>query len=186
MLKRIIIILVCILCLVGCSEDETYIESSPKNELVNNIKDLKDKFDEIKNEIEEKKNDITEIFSDSNNSNQEENTKNEETTEYTKVTFDEMIALLDENALKAKKTYENQIVEVTGILETIDSDGDYISLSEVNNPYSFNTLTCYIEDDNQLDYVLNMKTGKEYTILVRITMVGEVLGYAGDIVEFVE
>lgn len=64
MFKRIIIILICILCLVGCSGSKTHKESSPKDELINNIKDIKDQYDDIKEQVEDVKNEIKEIFDD--------------------------------------------------------------------------------------------------------------------------
>ena len=114
--------------------------------------------------------------------NQQEQT---EEIEYIVATVDEMYETLNDNALKAKKTYDGQYVEVTGILGTIDSNGSYICLDEMNTAYSFYSVQCFVKNDEQLDHVIEMSSGKKYTIRVKITTVGEVLGYAGDIVEFV-
>ncbi len=187
MLRKIIIILICMVCLAGCDEEET--QTSTKDEFLNNLRDIKDQYDGIKNEIEDTKNEIYSIFgNNTESSKQEESTNNEkqqDDSEYIKATFDDMISLLEENALKAKKTYEDKIVEVTGILVNIDSDGKYIGLGEINNKYSIRSLLCEVCNEDQLNYVLDMKKGNKYTIKVRITSVGEVLGYSGDIVDFV-
>ena len=114
--------------------------------------------------------------------------KEEETEqiEYIQATVDEMYQKLNDNALKANKTYKDKYVEVTGNLGTIDSNGSYICLEEMNTEYSFYSVQCYIKNDEQLNHVLDMSSGKKYTVRVKITMAGEVLGYSGDIIEFLD
>lgn len=117
---------------------------------------------------------------------EEEKVEEKAEIEYISATVDEMYEILHDNALKAKKTYGDQYVEVTGILGTIDSNGNYICLEEMNTAYSFYSVQCFVKNDEQLDHVLEMSSGKKYTIRVKITSVGEILGYSGDIVEFVD
>ena len=43
-----------------------------------------------------------------------------------------------------------------------------------------------VKNDEQLNFVTNMTTGDTYTVRVKITDVGEVIGYQADIIEFVK
>lgn len=106
--------------------------------------------------------------------------------EYTVRTADEMISLLDSNALKAENTYNDAYVEVTGRLRNIDSDGDYISLEPIKDSWSFNSIMCYIKNDTQLQQVMDMSIDDTVTIRGQIKSVGEVMGYSMNIIEIVE
>ena len=110
----------------------------------------------------------------------ENNSETENEITYTAYTVDEMVSMLEENALKAEKTYQDQYIELTGKLSTIDSDGSYIALSCIDNEWSFTTVQCKIQNDTQLDQVLEMKTGDTVTVRGKITAVGELLGYSLD------
>lgn len=103
--------------------------------------------------------------------------------EYTVCTVDEMMDLLNDNALNASKTYKDQYVEVTGKLKTIDSSGDYISLAPENDDWAITGVTCYIKSDEQLDKVSTASTGDSLTVKGKIKDVGEILGYSLDIDE---
>lgn len=104
-----------------------------------------------------------------------------EPVEYTVCTVDDMVALLDENALSASDTYKDQYVEVTGRLDVIDSNGSYISIYPINNEFSLTGVQCKIKTDEQLDTVKSLTKGQNVTIQGKVTDVGEVLGYTMDI-----
>ena len=104
-----------------------------------------------------------------------------EPIEYTVCTVDEMIALLEENALSASDTYKDQYVEVTGRLDVIDSNGNYISIYPINNEFALTGVQCKIKNDEQLDTVKSLTKGQNVTIQGKVTDVGEVLGYTMDI-----
>ncbi|MFV0517736.1 MAG: zinc ribbon domain-containing protein [Aminipila sp.] len=110
----------------------------------------------------------------------------EPAVEYTACTVGELVNLLDENALKAEKTWVDQYVELTGKLGTIDSDGSYISLRPSDDPYAFTSVQCYIKTDEQLDQVMNMTAGDTVVLRGQITDIGEVLGYSLDIDSIVQ
>lgn len=112
-----------------------------------------------------------------------ESNKESVQVEYIQCTVDDLVKTLEENALKAEQTYQDQYVEVQGRLSNIDSDGDYISLSCLHDEWNFNTIQCYIENDEQLNKVMEMKTGDTVTVKGQITSIGEVLGYSLDIDE---
>ena len=200
-MKKMIILIIVVFLIAGCSsQNETPVSSGNSTTVA---EDLQDVANDLKETGEEIKDTFSETFSDllgnsskedDSSTNTDEQAEPEETAqpeqqeefEYIQATVDEMYEILHDNALKAKKTYEDQYVEVTGVLGTIDSNGDYICLNEMNTAYSFYSVECFIKNDEQLNYVLEMSSGKKYTIRVKITLVGEVLGYAGDIIEFVD
>ncbi|MFS0639198.1 hypothetical protein AB1K84_25325 [Mesobacillus foraminis] len=93
------------------------------------------------------------------------------------VTVDELVAALDENALKASKTYKEQYVEVRGRLSNIDSSGNYFSLKPISEEFSMTNVQCYIEEEH-LDTVTEFSSEQEVTVVGTITDVGEVLGYS--------
>ena len=108
----------------------------------------------------------------------------QESIDYTVVSVTDMMDVLNTNALKAEKTYDGQYLEITGRLGVIDSDGSYISL--YGGDFDFIGVQCYIKNDEQLNFVMDMIDGDTYTVRIKITDVGEVLGYQADIVEFVK
>ena len=108
----------------------------------------------------------------------------QEPINYTVVSVADMIDVLDTNALKAEKTYDGQYLEVTGRLGNIDSDGSYITL--YGGDFDFTGVQCYIQNDEQLNFVMDMVDDNTYTVRVKITDVGEILGYQADIIEFVK
>jgi hypothetical protein len=108
-------------------------------------------------------------------------TKTEDTAEEVKepmvVTVDELMKTLDENALKASKTYKDQYVKVKGKLSNIDSSGNYFTLDPLSEQYTILNVQCYIEEEH-LDTVMEFSAGQEVTVVGTITDVGEVIGYS--------
>ena len=108
----------------------------------------------------------------------------QEPINYIAVSVADMMDMLNTNALKAENTYNGQYLEITGRLNVIDSDGSYISL--YGGDFDFIGVQCYVKNDEQLNFVMDMVTGDTYTVRVKITDVGEVIGYQADIIEFVK
>lgn len=100
--------------------------------------------------------------------------------EPTVITTDDLIDALDENALKASKTYKDQYVEVKGKLSNIDSSGDYFTIDSLSDEFSMDTIMCYISEEH-LDAVMNFEKEQEVTVIGNITDVGEVMGYSIDV-----
>ena len=123
--------------------------------------------------------------SESKTSETQENIVEEEKIEYLVCNTDDMMDLLEKNALKAEKEYCDKYLEVTGKLSVIDSDGDYISLFPVNDEWAFTGIQCYIKNEEQLNQVLQFEIDDIVTVKIKCKEVGEVLGYTGDIIEFV-
>ena len=105
---------------------------------------------------------------------------------YTSCTVDEMMDMLDGNAMKAENTYNDQYVEVTGRLGNIDSDGKYISIYPIKNQWAFIGVQCYIKTDKQKQQVMEMSIDDKVTVRGQIKSVGEVMGYSLNIIEIVE
>ncbi len=101
------------------------------------------------------------------------------TEQYEVVDIDTMIEALEQNALKAEKEYQNKKVEITGKIASFDSDGSYITIESVNaGQWNFDTIMCYIKNDEQREFLMNKSKGDTITVKGKITSVGEVLGYS--------
>ena len=105
---------------------------------------------------------------------------------YTVCTVDEMMDMLNANAMKAENTYNDQYVEVTGRLGNIDSDGKYITLYPVKDQWAFLGVRCDLTNDTQKQQVMDMSIDDKVTVRGKITSVGEVLGFDLDINEIVK
>ena len=121
---------------------------------------------------------------DSNSSADIDNPTIQEPINYTAVSVADMMDMLNANALKAENTYNGQYLEITGRLNVIDSEGSYIAL--YGGDFDFIGVQCYVKNDEQLNFVMDMTTGDTYTVRVKITDVGEIIGYQADIIEFVK
>ena len=114
-------------------------------------------------------------------STQTEEAPEEEAIEYQDVSVEMLFDALESNAVNASDTYKGQYISVSGILGTIDSDGSYIAIESSNNNYMFQSVTCYIKNDEQLEKVKSLSKGDKITVKGKVTDVGEVLGYYLDI-----
>jgi len=99
------------------------------------------------------------------------------------VKTDTLVDTLKENALNASNTYKDKYVEVTGKLSNIDSSGKYISLSPINDDFSFTSIMCYITQEQQ-NIVAGLKKDDLVTVVGTITEVGEVMGYSMKVESF--
>ncbi|MDO4976000.1 MAG: hypothetical protein Q4E53_01945 [Eubacteriales bacterium] len=114
-----------------------------------------------------------------------EEAKTEEKIVYNTYDCTELFDELKDNALKAEKNHQDEYVEITGYLGTIDSDGSYIGLAAAEDDYNymFDEIRCDIKTDDQLDQVMEMKKGDKITVKGQIKSIGEVLGYSLNIEE---
>ena len=106
--------------------------------------------------------------------------------EYLTCTVDELVDELENNALNAKDSYEGRNVEITGRVEVIDASGKYICLYPVDNEWSFISVQCFVVNKEQINYIKKISNGDIITLRGKITSVGEILGYALNIHEFIE
>ena len=87
----------------------------------------------------------------------------------------ELINAYKENEVKADKMYKGKIVEVSGIVDGIDSDMNdkaVVTLSD-GDEFSIYTVSCYIDDENQ-DKACELNKGENVTIIGKAD--GEVIG----------
>ena len=103
---------------------------------------------------------------------------------YTAYSVGQLMDDLDSNALKAESTYQDQYVELTGRLNVIDSDGDYISIVPQDDQFAILGVQCYLQTEEQRQQVLDMQIDQVITVRRQITSVGEVMGYLLDVDDF--
>lgn len=112
-------------------------------------------------------------------------TNKENKKTYTKVDIDTMEDELENNAAAAKDTYKDKYLEITGKLDTIDSDLKYISLISATKEWDLVGIHCSIKNATTKDTVKTLTRGQTIIIRGKITDVGEVLGYYLDIDEII-
>lgn len=132
------------------------------------------------------------IYSQTENTDTNKNTSvastmqtEESVIEYTPVSLETMMDDLNSNALHASEKYGNQYLEITGTLKVIDASGKYIGVYR-SDKYSLVGCHCSIKNDEQKSVITNMQTDTTITLKVKITNVGEVMGYSADIIEIVK
>ena len=103
---------------------------------------------------------------------------------YTAYSVGQLMDDLDSNALKAESTYQDQYVELTGRLNVIDSDGDYISIVPQDDQFAILGVQCYLQTEEQRQQVLDMQIDQVITVRGQITSVGEGMGYLLDVDDF--
>lgn len=95
----------------------------------------------------------------------------------TMVSAQEMIGVLEGNALNAKNTYEGKRVTVSGFVGNIDASGDYFALDP--EPDAFILTGIQVQTSEEfLDQVSSFSEGQAVTVTGTITDVGEVMGYS--------
>lgn len=106
-----------------------------------------------------------------------------EVVEYVVTDIKTMADELENNALSAEETYSDAYLEITGVLEGVDSDGSYITVTHYQDQYGFDSIQCFVKDDAQLDVIKGMSVGDTVTVKGQISNIGELLGYTMDIHE---
>ncbi len=108
----------------------------------------------------------------------------QEERQYQYVDVYTMMEDLQNNAASAQQKYKDQYLAVTGRVEVIDSDGDYIAL--MPDEYSIIGVRCDVKSRNkeQKDFILNTYKGQTVTAYGKITDVGEILGYSMKVDKF--
>lgn len=99
---------------------------------------------------------------------------------YTAIDMNTLMNDLESNPASAKNKYEDKYFEVTGYVDVIDADGKYFSIRD-DNEYSIIGLQVSVDKEDK-DFINNLQKGQQITIKVKITDVGEVLGYTGKLI----
>ena len=115
----------------------------------------------------------------SNNSTSTTTTQQQQVIKnYTEVDVAAMMSDLENNAAAAQKKYKGKDVKVSGKLGTIDSDGDYISITP-DDQFAIRGVHCTVNknDKAQEDFVMNLQKDQWITVYGTITDVGELMAY---------
>lgn len=97
---------------------------------------------------------------------------------YTPVTIETLFDDLNTNPAKAENLYQDAYIEVTGKINVIDSDGQYISIESSNDKYWLDSISCYIQNKDQLNVIFEKVKGDKVTIKGQINDIGEIMGYS--------
>ena len=106
-----------------------------------------------------------------------------EAIEYTPYDIAKMESDLEDNAMVAEDTYNDAYVEVEGVLDNIDSDGSYFTITNPADEWDIIGIQCFFTDDSQKDVIKTKKTGDTIKVRGQITEVGEIMGYSLDVSE---
>lgn len=108
----------------------------------------------------------------------------EEEHEYQICIADDLFEALKNNALNAKNTYNGQYIELSGVLNNMDSDGAYFGVGAFDQSV-YDSVTCSIKNEEQKNIIAGFSTGDMIIVRGKITEVGDILGYYMDVDEIV-
>lgn len=101
---------------------------------------------------------------------------------YTKVNAKQLMDDVANDADKAKQDYYFEYVEVTGVIDSIDSDLSYVTIVPKKGTYFYNVMG-FTQDKDQEKALKKYAEGDEITLRGQITLVSQLLGYSMDIYE---
>ena len=111
-----------------------------------------------------------------------EETDEQETAEYSSESLSKMIDMVEDYPIKAEEEYTGKYIQVSGYLDTVDSDGKYFTI--VSDPDDFTLLDnihwSMNKDSDVYDFIKDAKEGSYITVCGEITDVGETIYYMGD------
>jgi hypothetical protein len=93
------------------------------------------------------------------------------------VSAQEMISVLEANALNAKNTYEGKRVTISGFVGNIDASGDYFALDPEPDAFILTGVQVQTSEEFQ-DQVASFSEGQAVTVTGTVTDVGEIMGYS--------
>lgn len=100
---------------------------------------------------------------------------------YESYSVDDLIYELENNALRAEQSFQDQYIELTGAISSFDSDGEYFTLSAIYDESLRGTITCTFTDASQRDYLAEKNKGEIITIQCQVTSIGEIMGYSVEV-----
>ncbi|MBR4151583.1 MAG: hypothetical protein IKT98_01330 [Selenomonadaceae bacterium] len=97
---------------------------------------------------------------------------------YTEINIATLINDAKNNAARANKNYNGKYFKIVGgIVQTIESDGDYISVESPVSDLSFLQVQCFPETNLAKEQIFQLNMNQRVTIYGKITDVGEIMGY---------
>ena len=106
--------------------------------------------------------------------------------EFVPYSVDDLTSELHNNALRASQRFQDQYIELTGELASIDVNGEYLALGACYDEFSWDTILCYFTQESQRQYITAKNTGDIITVQCKVTEINEVLGYYVDIIDYVD
>ena len=111
-----------------------------------------------------------------------EETDEQETAEYSSESLSKMIDMVEDYPIKAEEEYTGKYIQVSGYLDTVDSDGKYFTI--VSDPDDLTLLDnihwSMDKGSDVYDFIKDAKKGSYITVCGEITDVGETIYYMGD------
>lgn len=96
-------------------------------------------------------------------------------------TIDQMLAEEKENSLRASEKYEDQYVEVTGKISSIDGDGDFLL---EGSAFIYSYIWCEIQNEEQKQQIVDLSVGDIVTVKGVVTDI--LTGYWIDVDEIIQ
>ncbi len=93
--------------------------------------------------------------------------------QYTTITASELVAEIEKNAMRAKETYEDTYIIITGRVENIDSNGNDFYLYPVDDSWALIGIECNTLTDEQKEFLKTLSTGDVVTVRGKLTYVSE-------------
>lgn len=93
------------------------------------------------------------------------------------VTSKKLIGDLESNALKAKNTYKDKRVIVSGYVGNIDASGRYFAVDPEPDAFVITGVQASLRSDAHREQVAELSKNDKVTVTGTITDVGEILGY---------
>lgn len=102
-----------------------------------------------------------------------------EANKYAEADINVLIDEAQNNAAKANKNYKGKYVKIVGgILDHVESDGDYILVT--NGDLTLMHVQCYPRNKQVKEQILNLNNGQIVTVYGKIKDVGGIMGYQVD------
>lgn len=109
--------------------------------------------------------------------------------EYQEVTVNALHEELENNILRAEHKYQDEYVEIPGILAGISSEDQYFLLIDLDNGFlqalDPNYILCSITDASNVDILLEKNIGDIITVRGQITNIDSSSGYSLDLIEVI-
>ena len=93
------------------------------------------------------------------------------------VSVNTLISEIDANAMRASEKYEDKLVELTGRIDLIESNGSF-SIYPTNNQWEFRGVSCKATTEEQKKILMNYSKGNVITVKGKLTTLNE---WGGDL-----
>ena len=97
--------------------------------------------------------------------------------EYMKCTVKTMLDDMSDNPVRAKEKYEDQFLEVTGVVCDISGNGKRIDLGLSKNS-TLDSIMCMLDESTEINKVKKISNGDTITIRGKCSHAGKTLGYS--------